>query len=407
MVNKKSSFIDASHVYDNTDEHSKELRTKDGTGKLRSQDTKFGKLLPKNHRKETLYCPVPNIEKCFEGGDDRTNQHSMLITLQTMYLRLHNKIADSLHQLNPNWNDDKLYQESRRIVIALHQYIIYEDYLPFLIGSDNMVRYDLYPNFQDGSLYNDEVDPSMLVEFSGAAFRAHSTVSQYVSGFMPLLKFRNTYSNVQLIHNGWMNPLLTGACELPSEKNDEFQAEDISDYLYKGPGETYGGDMTATDIQRGRDIGLPSYTQMLHFCFNGLQINDYSQLWNSGLMTGRSVRELMDLYDDVRDVDLLMGILREIRDDRSVFSPTAICITAIQFYRLKFGDSFFFTHTNGRNPFKREQLETLRTYSMARLICETTRVEKVRKNPFMIPSGNNPLVLCRSFSRMDFMAWKD
>jgi len=51
-----------------------------------------------------------------------------------VFTRFHNVVADMLHQLNPHWSDEVLYQEARKFVGALNQIIVYRDYLPILLG---------------------------------------------------------------------------------------------------------------------------------------------------------------------------------------------------------------------------------------------------------------------------------
>lgn len=43
-------------------------------------------------------------------------------------------VARFLAKLNPKWNDDRLYQETRRIVTAEYQHIIFSEWLPIIIG---------------------------------------------------------------------------------------------------------------------------------------------------------------------------------------------------------------------------------------------------------------------------------
>lgn len=63
------------------------------------------------------------------------NQNPQLATLQVAFLRQHNDIADKLAAINPHWNDETVYQETRRINIAKYQHIIYSEYVPRLIGN--------------------------------------------------------------------------------------------------------------------------------------------------------------------------------------------------------------------------------------------------------------------------------
>lgn len=57
-----------------------------------------------------------------------------LTSLHTIFIRLHNQFASSLSKINPQWPDDIIYYETRRIVSAIIQHITYEEFLPLLIG---------------------------------------------------------------------------------------------------------------------------------------------------------------------------------------------------------------------------------------------------------------------------------
>lgn len=71
----------------------------------------------------------------FVPGDVRVNQNPQLAILQTVLLREHNRIADKLCKLNPHWEDKRVFQEARRILIAEYQFITYNEWLPLIIGN--------------------------------------------------------------------------------------------------------------------------------------------------------------------------------------------------------------------------------------------------------------------------------
>lgn len=58
----------------------------------------------------------------------------MLAIWHSYWLLVHNWCANSLADLNPHWNDDKIFNECRAFTIAVYQHIIYDEWLPVVIG---------------------------------------------------------------------------------------------------------------------------------------------------------------------------------------------------------------------------------------------------------------------------------
>ena len=93
-------------------------------------------------------------------------------------MREHNRIARQLVFHNPVWLDDRIYEEARRIVIAEYQHIIFNEWLPLIVGSELMEKFGLFPLTSGHSkLYLDTFDPRVSNEFATAAFRfGHSLI---------------------------------------------------------------------------------------------------------------------------------------------------------------------------------------------------------------------------------------
>ena len=111
-------------------------------------------------------------------GDTRPNQTPNLAITHTIFMREHNRLATDLSYLNPNWEDERIYQVARRILIAQMQHITFNEWLPIIIGRAKMQQLGLLPlqhGFSDD--YDPHLNPSILNEFSAAAFRfGHSLV---------------------------------------------------------------------------------------------------------------------------------------------------------------------------------------------------------------------------------------
>lgn len=68
------------------------------------------------------------------AGDFQFIQNTGLILIHTIVYRFHNMIARGLGALHPTWTNDQLFYETRRIVIAVYQHIVYHDWLPLVLG---------------------------------------------------------------------------------------------------------------------------------------------------------------------------------------------------------------------------------------------------------------------------------
>ena len=119
-----------------------------------------------------------NKMQFFSKGDGRSSVTPSMAVAQTVFMREHNRLAEELAKLNPKWDDERLYQESRRILIAQWQHITYNEWLPITIGRQKMQQLGLLP-LQDGfsNDYDANLNPAILNEFVTAAFRfGHSMV---------------------------------------------------------------------------------------------------------------------------------------------------------------------------------------------------------------------------------------
>jgi peroxidase len=109
---------------------------------------------------------------CFEAGDARNSEQPVLTAVHTVFMRLHNEMVEELSRLNPQWSDETLYQEGRRIASAVQQHVTWNEFLPRVLGWNAINLYEL--NLDSEGYYNgydEKCNPTILNEFATSAFR--------------------------------------------------------------------------------------------------------------------------------------------------------------------------------------------------------------------------------------------
>ena len=179
--------MDSSMVYGSDEEDALELRQLEGgLMKTYRSDGATKELLPQEEGElEGEECAIENSRKeaedrkCFKAGDSRSNEHTGLTAYHTVWMREHNRLARELSFLNPHWEDERLYQEARRILAAEMQHITYNEWLPIVLGPEYMAELDILPLAHGySSNYNEKINPTILNSFSTAAFRFGHTLIQ-------------------------------------------------------------------------------------------------------------------------------------------------------------------------------------------------------------------------------------
>ena len=117
--------------------------------------------------------PTQQGTRFFGFGDFRGNSLTPLMMLQAIFLREHNRIAREFAKMNPCWDDERIFQEARKIVGALVQIFTYEEMLPVVYGEEMFAKY-IGP--YEG--YDPTVPGVIFNEFANAGLRfGHSMLS--------------------------------------------------------------------------------------------------------------------------------------------------------------------------------------------------------------------------------------
>lgn len=304
QINQLTSFMDATNVYGSS-EHEANLLRDFGTerGLLRTGITSYvGKpLLPANVDAPVDCQMDPNTAHipCFLAGDHRANEQLGLLSMHTLWMREHNRIAEKLLDYNPHWDGDMLFHEARKIVGAQMQHITYTQWLPKVLGPVGMEMLGTYKGYQP------DVNPTIMNAFATAAFRfGHSLINPVIyrfnesmqpipAGNLPLHKA--FFAPFRIVEEGGIDPILRGLFGVAAKKlrPGEFLNSELTERLFQLAHEV-GLDLAALNIQRGRDHGLPSYNGFRRHC--GLRFAQTFDDFSDEISNYDARRRLQEVY---------------------------------------------------------------------------------------------------------------
>ncbi|XP_072384159.1 salivary peroxidase/catechol oxidase-like [Diabrotica undecimpunctata] len=400
--NQATHYLDGSQIYGTSDEASWELRTKEG-GKLKTSKNNF----PYVSNKPQEHCRVKSDQDiCFVSGDQRVNLHPQITVMYTLWIREHNRIAVELSRVNKHWDDERVFQEARKIVIAEIQHITYYEWLKHLLDTKYLTIIEKF------SKYRDDIDPSVSNAFVTAAIRSmYSMLSENISFVdhnqkeISALILHKTYNKPEVVTKDEnFNLILRGLSNQVAQKISNFYSNELNNMFLAD--DNYGYDIVSLDIQRGRDHGLPGYNDYRKLC--GLQkasnFKDFTDV-----MTNNSVNILSKQYKHVDDVDLLIGGVLEKPLQGSLVGQTFSCIFADQFVRTRRGDRYFYLNSHQPKPFTHLQLSEIKKITLARIFCDNSDIATIQQNVFEKVSSSNKLMSCTSdqIPKLDLSVWTD
>ena len=329
-VNSLTSAVDLSSVYGVDNRRNDALRSKIG-GKLLTSGADF---LPLNN---PMLSNAPTSEKIyFLAGDHRSNEHPMLTTFHTIFVREHNSICDELKASFPTWSDQMLYENARRINSAQFQKIVFEEFYPAMTGR-NLSPYSGFKFYRNVNIID---------IFSTAAFRVgHTMIGNKVSrrgpGNAPLpgLNMEDMFFRVaSKLMPGDMENFLRGAMQTNAQEVDLMVHDALRDFLFTGiPEEGVAIDLISLNIQRGRDHALPTLNQIRA----RLGITPASSFSDISSNLNTQLR-LASVYSNVNQVEAWPGMVAEDHVSGSSMGKTMLAVWDRQFLNLRDGDRFFY-----------------------------------------------------------------
>jgi peroxidase len=324
QVNTVTSFLDLSNIYGSDFKTMKKVRSFNG-GRLKTSKRNI----------------LPMENGIYFSGDDRVNQTPFISIWYSIFFRNHNHLADKLAVINRHWDEEQIFQETRKINVAVYQKIIYEEWLPIFLGHNTIF---------EQAQYDPNLDASTANEFSAASFRfMHSFINSEFQLFDENMTSKSynisdTITKSKMLEN-FYEEILRGF--MAQKINLVGYSSEVLNKLFKGKNEI-GLDLLSIDILRGRDHGIPPFTKYMKMCKLKSNVRVFDDLYPQ--ISKMAITQLRQTYKSVFDVDLIVGgaleniVKNGTEDFPGFFGPTLACVIMEQFRRFKAGDAYFYSH---------------------------------------------------------------
>jgi hypothetical protein len=375
QVNTITSWLDGSMIYGSDTKTAAALRTMSG-GKL-----KIGAdgLLPVNNLANfptgtlTMANDAHRLpdNKMLAAGDVRANENIELTSLQSLFVREHNRWATRLATENPRLTDAELYTRARAIVIGEIQAITFNEWLPTILGPSGVAAY---------RGYNAQVNPGLSNEFSTGAFRfGHSLLGNDVEFFdnngkaiAEEIELSDAFFNPAALEGKTIDSIFKYLSSDPASELDSKVVGSVRNFLFGAPGQG-GFDLASLNIQRGRDHGVADYNDVRAAV--GLpKVRSFAEITRNREMQTK----LQQLYGSVDKIDLWVGALAEDHLPGASVGPTVARVLVDQFQRIRNGDRFWY-----QNQFTGQLLRDIDNTHLSDILKRNTSLTNLQSNVFV------------------------
>lgn len=310
LKNTSNHEIDLSPVYGLKKETTDKLRLKQG-GKLKSQiinNEEYPFFLyedPENNifkeEFKDLYVPLRRVReevpaekkaKFFAMGVERANVQIGYVMLNVLCLREHNRLCDLLTKNYPDWDDERLFQTARNILIVTILKIVVEEYVNHITPYHFNVIVDP-SSFTRESWYRTNW---MTVEFS-LVYRWHSALPEELVYDGQTIPMESTLWSNDLLINRGLGELFD---ETSSQAGTQIGLFNTADFLLP---------VELASINWGRQTQMASYNDYREILKHP-RVTDFDQITGDK----EAQKLLKDLYGHVDNIEFYVGLYAE--DDR-------------------------------------------------------------------------------------------
>jgi prostaglandin-endoperoxide synthase 2 len=306
-------------------------------------------------------CPDDRMDSVFAVGLEHGSSTIGHAILDTVFLREHNRVAGLLKIDNPDWDDDRLFETTRNIMITMLLKLIVEDYIRHIGPFDFPIA--VVPFIADRELWN---RPNWIAIEFNLLYRWHSLVPDVIGDGPDRLQYSDFRCNNPLVIAQGIEPIIT---KMSRERAGKIGLLNTPNFLTKVE------ERTVTLMRKARLRSYNDYREE----FGLKRLTSFEQLTANADLRDR----LQTLYGDIDSLEWYVGMFGEDYPEYAVMGELMTTMVAY--------DAFTQALTN---PLLARNVFTEQTFSKTgmKVINETSTLRQI-----VVRNASSSADLCVSF----------
>ncbi|WP_299673826.1 peroxidase family protein [uncultured Roseobacter sp.] len=246
--------------------------------------------------------------RLFAFGGDRANSVPQTAMINTVLLREHNRLAAEMGKRYPDWDDDRLFETARNIVIVQFIKIVVEDYINHIAPTEFRLKAD--PKAAWNANWN---RPNWITTEFSLLYRWHALIPDEI-------RWGETTHKTNPAYFMEMKPLLDGGLaqafeDMSAQATGELGPRNTTKFLMH---------VEQASVEQGRFCQLRPFTDYLEY-LQRLPIESMSDI-----SSDREVAKILKkTYGDVDRVDFFVGLFCEDRVKNAPLPRTILSFVAL------------------------------------------------------------------------------
>ncbi|QJB69033.1 peroxidase family protein [Parasphingorhabdus halotolerans] len=306
---------------------------------------------------------APQFANLFAVGGDRVNSTPQVMMMNTLWLREHNRLAGILESKHPDWDDERMFETTRNIIIVMFIKIVVEEYINHI----NTAKFKFLADPKVAWAADWNRPNLMTTEFS-LLYRWHPLVPQSVNWGGQVHDGKSLLlNNSVLINSG----LVQSFVDISANHSTALGLHNSASFLLAAEQKAIAQARTnnvATYNDYRRAMGMDpakSYADLV-----GTSKEPAERARRAALAA-----ELQRLYGDIENVEFYVGLFAEPSDKNGPLPELILAMVAMDAFSQAFTNPLLSEHVYGNEEnrllaFTKEGLEAINDTDTLRDILE-------------------------------------